>query len=119
MNTKVLGNAGEKMAVEYLTQKGYRVLETNLQSKLGEIDIIAAKGSLVAFVEVKTRRSYRYGRPSEAVGYQKQRHIIKTAQWYAQKNRLLDRPMRFDVLEIISQGDQYSINYIENAFELQ
>lgn len=117
MNNKLLGNAGEQMAVEYLASKGYRVLITNYRSKIGEIDVIAEKGSVLAFIEVKTRASLRYGRPSEAVDYRKQQRIIRTALLYVQKYSI-DKAVRFDVLEIVCQGDKSSINHIQNAFEL-
>lgn len=120
MNTKRLGNRGEEAAAAYLEQKGYEILERQFRTPLGEIDLIARDGKTLAFIEVKTRRSERYGRPAAAVGSEKQRRIIRAAMWYiVNKQRQGDvPPCRFDVVEIYasSQG-ACRIRHLENAFE--
>ena len=77
MNNKVLGNKGEEAAAAYLENHGYTVRERNYRSQTGEIDIIASRGRMMVFVEVKTRGSLAYGMPSEAVNIAKQRKIIR------------------------------------------
>lgn len=120
MDNKQVGSKGERLAVQYLQSHGYRILETNYRCPLGEIDIIAAKQELVAFVEVKTRRSNRFGRPAAAVTGLKQQRIVHTAQWYIKANSqgISSPHYRFDVLEIFSSpAGQATINHIQNAFE--
>jgi len=117
-NNKILGAFGENMAREYLSKCGYRVLEKNFSCRAGEIDIIAIQGDAVVFIEVKTRSSDRYGLPSEAVSKSKQQKIVKTALYYMQKNKLLDKMCRFDVMEIIVDGEGSNrINIITDAFQ--
>ena len=88
---KVFGAFGESLATEYLSENGYKVLERNFSCRSGEIDIIAIQEDTVAFVEVKTRSSEKFGMPSEAVSLTKQNRMVKTALYYMQKNKLLDQ----------------------------
>ena len=71
MGNRELGRIGEQAAAELLRMEGYEILERNYRCQAGEIDLIAARGSEVSFVEVKTRRNDHYGDPCEAVGAQK------------------------------------------------
>ena len=116
----IKGRFGEEAGVEYLKKKRYKILDINFLCKIGEIDIIARDKSTIVFIEVKTRRSFEYGYPSEAVNYYKQRKISKTALYYLQKNKLFDFDynFRFDVLEILDDIEGVKINHILNAFEL-
>ena len=109
---KLLGRAGEKKALEFLKKQGYSILETNFKTRLGEIDIIAKEGEYLVFIEVKTRSSDEYGQPSEAVNFKKQEKYFKVSLEYLQKNKLLNAPCRFDVVEI-TDG---KINIIKDAF---
>ncbi|WP_066507262.1 YraN family protein [Abyssisolibacter fermentans] len=112
---KQQGQIGEKLAVNFLKKKGYSILETNFTAKIGEIDIIAKDKDIIVFIEVKARRTDKYGRPSESVTPYKQRKIIKTALLYHSINKLCDVQFRFDVIEVfIGQNDR--INHIEDAF---
>ena len=119
-NSRV-GNLGEDIAANYLTARGYRILERNFRCKGGEVDIIArdpGDKSLV-FVEVKARRGLTYGVPQLAVTTFKQRQISKAALTWLSKNRLLDANARFDVIAILLHTDApHSIEHIKNAFEL-
>ncbi len=109
---KFLGRLGENKAVEFLKQSGYTILATNFKTHVGEIDIIAKKDGVTVFIEVKTRSSYAYGAPSEAVDKKKQIKYVKTAQEYLIKNNIFDTDSRFDVIEI----EDGKINHIINAF---
>ncbi len=109
---KVLGSRGEMVAASYLKKQGYTILLVNYTTKIGEIDIIASKGKRIIFVEVKTRNTMEFGRPSEAVNLHKQNKIRKVAELFFLENKLQDVECQFDVIEII--GDK--INHIENAF---
>ena len=109
---KLLGRSGEAKAVNYLKKRGYKILERNYSTALGETDIIARQGDVLVFIEVKTRTDDIFGRPSEAVTYRKQNKYRLMAMQYTVKENLYDKPVRFDVIEILD-GE---INHIENAF---
>lgn len=118
MDNMKLGRQGEQAAADYLQAQGYAVLERNYRCPKGELDMVVRRGDVLAFVEVKTRRSLRYGRPCEAVNYYKRQHIIKAAQWYIYCHKLSGFHYRFDVVEVLAKnGRDISINHIPNAFE--
>lgn len=106
-STRKLGLYGEDLACKYLQAKGYVILERNFRCRrFGEIDIVASKAGVLSFIEVKTRRSSRYGNPAEAVTLAKQRKIYRVAQYYLQMRGLASRipVLSFDVVEIIIEG---------------
>ena len=110
MNNQQLGKLGEDMASNYLEQKGFRIVKRNYRTRRGEIDIIAARGNELHFVEVKTRHGEVFGRPAESVGKEKIQHMRLAAGDYLLKAKDRQGPGRFpqfDVLEI-------EINHIEN-----
>jgi len=112
------GEICEAIAVEHLKKHGYRILEQNYRTKFGEIDIIAKDKGAIVFIEVKARRSYRFGNPKWAITPKKQRKISMVALYYLKATKLRDVRARFDVVAIHPiQGDQ-SIEIIKNAFEL-
>ena len=78
-NPKILGKAGEDAAVEYLTRKGYIIRDRNWRKNRLELDIVATKDDIIAFVEVKTRRNTDFREPHEAVDWKKIRHIVVAA----------------------------------------
>ena len=111
---KLLGRAGEKKAVEFLKDEGYKIVTQNFKTHFGEIDIIAKDGETVVFVEVKTRSSDEYGAPSEAVNFKKREKYFLVATEYLRNNNLLDAMSRFDVIEI----ENGKINHIIDAFSM-
>lgn len=113
MNRREFGNAGEDAACEYLQRRGYEILARNFRRRCGEVDIIARKRGVIAFVEVKRRSGLKFGRPAEAVDTKKQRHIVQTAMLYVQENGLEDMQLRFDIIEILPAR----VHHIENAFD--
>ena len=110
-----LGKRGEELAVQYLMEKGYEILERNWRNIHKEIDIIAKKDNVLVIVEVKTRQSEEYGEPDIAVTKQKQTRLISAANAYLFQNQL-DINTRFDVISIVFNGDNPEINLIEDAF---
>lgn len=110
---KVEGNIGEFNACEYLKKKKYRIIEQNYRNRLGEIDIIAQEKDMIVFVEVKSRSTLQFGRPSEAVDVRKQQKLRKVASLYLLQHNIMDSACRFDIIEVIGQSE---INHIENAF---
>jgi putative endonuclease len=120
-DNRSVGNLGEDIAANFLTARGYRILERNFRCKGGEVDIIARdpgdKG--LVFIEVKARRGLTYGVPQLAVTPFKQRQISKAALTWLSKNRLHDSNARFDVIAILLHTDAaHGIEHIQNAFEL-
>ena len=113
-DNKITGSSGEKKAVQYLKSNGFIILETNFSTDIGEIDIIAASGDTLVFIEVKTRKTIAFGFPSEAVDYRKQNKISMVASQYIKKRMMYGVKIRFDVIEIIL--DEIKINHYENAF---
>ncbi len=111
------GKLGEDIALEFLTKKGYKLIERNYYSRFGEIDIIMKNDRYIIFVEVKLRKNNKYGTPAEFVTAKKQQKIIITAEDWLLKNKTELQP-RFDVIEIYMPKDnKVSINHIENAFD--
>lgn len=110
---KVEGTKGEFNATEYLKKKKYKILDQNHRNKLGEIDIVAMQKEMIVFVEVKSRSTLSFGRPSEAVDERKQNKLRAVANLYLLQHKMMDIPCRFDVIEVIGQD---KINHIENAF---
>jgi putative endonuclease len=120
-DNKSVGNQGEEIASNYLTARGYRILERNFRCKGGEVDIIARDpvDKSLLFIEVKARRSLAYGVPQLAVTPFKQRQISKAALTWLSKKRLHDQAARFDVIAILLATDgQHQVEHIVNAFEL-
>ncbi len=115
---KQFGKQGEELAVTFLRKKGYKVIERNFRTRTGEIDIIAKHRDRIVFVEVKTRRSGRYGNPKFAVTAQKKRKISMVALEYLKKHHTIQTPARFDVVAIQSSKDAETVEIIPNAFEL-
>ena len=123
---RIVGNFGEKEAARFLRRSGYRILEQNYTAKESEIDIIARKKGVTAFVEVKTRNIKNLGgkeaRPASSVTPEKQRKIIKAASRYNGRNPS-DTRLRFDVIEVyIEDGERGTkvkeIKHLEGAFDL-
>lgn len=116
-SNRATGAKYESVAAAYLSGNGYQILERNYRNKYGEIDIIAAKDSVLVFVEIKFRSSDSYGDPLEAVDARKQQRISKTALcYYSRHGYYANAPCRFDVLGIYGDG---TIRHVENAFEFR
>lgn len=110
------GICAEYAAVWYLRLRGYRVIGRNARTPFGEIDIIAAKKDMIAFVEVRYRSAVDFGTPLETVTRKKQDRIIKSAQYCMLGWGYPQLQMRFDVLGIYRRGWFFTIEYIANAF---
>jgi putative endonuclease len=111
-----LGRWGEEEATRHLLRLGMVILARNLRTPLGEIDIIARHGRILAFIEVKTRRGNLFGTPQEAVGRNKQRQIVRAAQWYLGDGHGRGLQPRFDVMAVWREGDKARIEHIVDAF---
>lgn len=113
---QIVGKDGEYYASKYLLKIGYEIIERNFSCKSGEIDIICfdEKENEYVFVEVKTRTNYKYGNPAEAVDKNKQKHIWKATNYYAYKNDLENKNIRFDIIEVYEK-DKIYINHLKNC----
>ena len=98
MGRRELGIEGERKACKFLERSGYKILETNYHSLLGEIDIIAKDGDALCFIEVKTRASLSFGWPKESVSNRKQRKIVQVALTYIKGKKIKNTEIRFDVV---------------------
>ena len=109
------GFLGETKAVEYLISKGYKIIDRNYRTKIGEIDIIAIISGVLVFVEVKSRTNINYGYPYEAVNWRKQDKIIKSSYIYMKQKGFNDHQIRYDIIEVYLK-EKPKIKHIENAF---
>ena len=116
-----LGREGERLAARHLKRRGYKVLYRNFRAPHGgEVDLVCRDKTCdtLVFVEVKTRRSLAFGAPGEAVTREKQKLIARGALAWLD---LLGNPgifFRFDIVEIVVEGDSPSFHIIKDAFKL-
>ncbi len=110
-------NYGEELAANYLSKKGYKIIERNFECKQGEIDIIALYGKELVFVEVKTRTDMSYGEASEAITIFKLKHLINSIKYYLYTRNLQDEFIRIDVIEVYVKNNKIKINHIKKAIE--
>lgn len=116
MSTVRAGKFGERIAIEILRKKGYKILDKNFRSRFGEIDIVAQDGNTLVFVEVKTRWSKKFGDPAEAVTPWKLRAIAKTGDYYKATHPKTPDLMRIDVVALVIQSERLvSARIIKNA----
>ena len=112
-----LGDLGERLAVDHLRSKGYRIRECNVRTRQGEIDIVAEWGDILAFVEVKARRGNSRGTALESLTPTKQRRLVSLAEAYGQDRDDLPEQRRIDViaLDLAPSGRLLSLRHIEGA----
>jgi putative endonuclease len=120
---QILGDRGERIAEDYLVQRGWRLVERRLRSGHRDIDLVmerrGAEGRLIAFVEVKTRASPAYGGPLGAVHWRKQREIARAARDWIARRREAGDSFRFDVVGIVYGSGNPQVVHIENAFQVR
>lgn len=109
------GKAGEEMAVKYLLENGYNILERNWRHLHYEIDIIAKKENTLAIVEVKSRTGNFFGEPEEGVSKKKERFLSDAAHEYVCMKDL-DVEVRYDIISIIFFDGKFELKFIEDAF---
>jgi putative endonuclease len=109
-----LGKIGENLALDYLKNHGFVIIEKNFRSKFGEIDIIAEKNRCLYFVEVKTRSNLDHGYPHEAVNKRKIYHIKKAAQYYLLKKSFPDYKLKISVFSVLTDKEKTEIKFWEN-----
>ncbi len=110
------GNEGERVAVEYLKKKKYRIIAAPWRVlPLGEIDIVAERGNTLIFVEVKSRSSSAFGYPEQSVTHAKQQKLRRLIELYLSKNRIIRTPYRCDVIAIEFGADPPRITHLESV----
>lgn len=125
MDTKRVGVFGEKIAEDYLKNKGYQILDKNYSFRIpgnpqkGEIDIVAKKADIISFVEVKTllsKGTFSPISPEEKVGFWKQKKLVRTAEnWLMEKKIPLDSKWQIDIISIKIEKGKTNIAYFPNA----
>ena len=114
-NNKKKGDWGEKLALEFLKEKGFTILEANWTFGKMEIDIIAQEGKKIVFVEVKTRFSEEHGDPEDGVNIKKQRFLIKAANQYILEKDI-DNEARFDIVCVLTENNTTIVKHLPDAF---
>lgn len=114
-NTYKLGDKGEELAVDFLINKGFEILNTNWRFKHIELDIVARDNDKLVFVEVKTRTNRDIERPQDAITIKKQKNIITAANVFIEQYQI-DLEVRFDVISIILNNNYQDIEHIKDAF---
>ena len=116
---RALGREGEGRAAQYLARRGYRIAARNVRAGGVEIDLVATRGQLIAFVEVKTRSSARFGRPEEAVDARTRARLVRGAAAWLRDHARGPRRVRFDVVAVqkCGEGDGWQIRHLEGAFD--
>lgn len=121
MSTVSEGKYGEELACEFLRKQGYKIIERNFRIRGGEIDVVALDGQTLVYVEVKTRTSYRFGRPEESITLRKLKFLERATKFYrAKRKSLIKLPdlERIDFVGVDLSEGKPKIQLIKNAFPL-
>ena len=120
MDSLELGRRGEDLAVGYLRADGWQILDRNFRLGRNEVDIVAAKGRVLAFVEVKCRRGVGFGHPLEAINRKKRLEIARVARgWLRQRTVPVGGLVRFDAVGVIwSEGGRAEVLHVPDAWRL-
>ncbi len=119
MTNKTLGDRGEDLAARFLERSGWTVVDRNFRMGRKEIDLIARRGGVVAFVEVKTRAGSGYGHPLEAITWKKRREIQQVAAAWVDRKGSPGESYRFDAVAVlIGGGGEPRIEHVEDAWRM-
>ncbi len=112
------GKFGEKIAKQYLENKGYKILEINYHSRFGEIDLICREDKALVFVEVKTRKTLTFGYPEQAITKQKQERLVKTVQEFLKDYQDIFKSIRIDAISVrLKNKNQAIIGHLKNIIQ--
>ena len=118
--SQALGALGERIAERWLARDGWQVVDRRWRSGRRDLDLVAIRGKVVAFVEVKTRRSTWSGGPVEAVNWRKQRELTRSAQAWLDQRGTLVAPAgaiyRFDIVGVVASRGRVGVRHISAAF---
>lgn len=113
-----LGHLGEEIAARWLTRKGWRIVYRRFRNGRRDIDLVAKRDELVAFVEVKARKGSEFGDPVEAVHHRKQRELTRSARVWIDRHGRAEESYRFDVVGVLLDGGRVLVKHVENAFSV-
>jgi putative endonuclease len=113
-----LGPRGEELACRYLTTRGWTVVDRNFRMGRKEIDLVARRGEVVAFVEVKTRAGTGYGDPLEAITWRKRREIQQVAASWVDRHGRTGEVYRFDAVAVLLVDGRARIRHVEDAWRM-
>jgi putative endonuclease len=116
-HARARGRAGEDAACAFLAAAGYRILERNVSTAAGEIDIVAADGETLCFVEVKARADAEHGPAVAFVGPAKQRRLARCCALYLAIRDVRGHPIRFDVVGLEREDGDWRCELVRGAFE--
>jgi putative endonuclease len=117
LDTRRRGAATEAAAARHLASSGLRPVAANAAARFGELDLVMLDGASLVFVEVRYRRSDRYGGGAASVDARKRRRLVLAArQFLAAHPRYREAPCRFDVVEASGDPDAPVLNWIRDAF---
>lgn len=110
-----LGNKGEELAIQFLKQRSYAVIDQNWRHEKLELDLVCRdENTLLVFLEVKTRQSKYYGNPEDAVSAKKAQNLLDAVEIYLEEKGL-DEEFRFDVIAIVMQKDKNEVVHFKDA----
>jgi len=116
LSNREFGEWGEQIAVDYLNNHNVKIVDRNIRTNYGEIDIIGQKDGVLIFFEVKARRTEDFGNPEDAVNYIKQEHIRNSALEFFQTNQEIEMDWRIDVIAIyVDKKNKLQIRWFKNA----
>ena len=118
MPNKPLGDRGEELAAQHLARAGWTVTHRNFRLGHREIDLVARRGEVVAFVEVKTRSGLGYGHPLEAITAKKRREIAQVAGAWIERFGSVDDVYRFDAVAVLVRGGEPEVEHVEDAWRM-
>lgn len=114
-NHNQLGKKGEQLAVDFLIENGYDIVERNYRFNKAEVDIIAQKEDVLAIIEVKTRSTTDFGNPQDFVKPKQIKNLVKAVDEYVTVNSL-NVEVRFDIMAIVKEKKEFKIEHLEDAF---
>jgi len=112
-----LGAVGEDRAARHLVAQGWRILERNARCDGVEIDLVASRAGVLAFVEVKTRRTHAAGAPEEAVDARKRARLVRGASAWLRDHRARAHSVRFDVVVVEPDAEGWRCRHLPGAFD--
>jgi putative endonuclease len=115
---QALGELGERIAERWLRERGWRVMQRRFRSGHRDIDLVVERDGVVAFVEVKARRTEEFGGPIEAVNWRKQKELGRSARVWVDRHGRAAEAYRFDVIGVLVAGSTVRIRHVPNAFPL-
>ena len=115
---QAFGEVGERIAERWLRRQGWRIVQRRFRSGRRDIDLVAEREGVVAFVEVKARKGERFGDPVEAVNWRKQRELARSAKVWIDRHGRPEESYRFDVIGVLMHGEAVRVRHVTDAFSI-